>query len=75
VLVAISATTQATKVDNEVLKIGDQLRAAIIDNEPATTLREIAAHDGFRSIQSIGRMMVLDGILTIDEYQRNLIFN
>lgn len=59
----------------EVLRISDQLRAAIIDNQPATTLREIAAHDGFRSIQSIGRLMVLDGVLTIDEYQRNLIFN
>ena len=59
----------------EVLRISDQLRAAIIDNQPATSLREIAAHDGFRSIQSIGRLMVLDGVLTIDEYQRNLIFN
>lgn len=59
----------------EALRISDQLRAAIIDNQPATALREIAALDGFRSIQAIGRMMVLDGILTIDEYQRNLIFN
>jgi len=59
----------------EVLKIDDQLRAAIIANEPATTLREIALLGGFRTIQEIGRQMVLDGRLTIDEYQRNLIFN
>ncbi len=59
----------------EVLRISDQLRAAIIDNQPATALREIAALEEFRSIQDIGRLMVLDGRLTIEEYQRNLIFN
>ena len=59
----------------EVLRISDQLRAAIIDNQAATALREIAALEGFRSIQDIGRLMVLDGRLTIEEYQRNLIFN
>lgn len=59
----------------EVLKIDDQLRAAIIANEPATVLREIALSNRFRTIQEIGRQMVLDGRLTIDEYQRNLIFH
>lgn len=59
----------------EVLRISDHMRAAIIDNQPATALREIAALEGFRSIQEIGRLMVLDGRLTIEEYQRNLIFN
>ena len=59
----------------EVLRINDRLRAAIINNEPATTLREIALHDGFRPIQEIGRNMIQEGVLTIHEYQRNLIFN
>ena len=59
----------------EVLHINDKLRAAIINNEPATTLRDIALHDGFRPIQEIGRKMIQDGTLTIHEYQRNLIFN
>ncbi|OWF65888.1 hypothetical protein B6A14_09020 [Polynucleobacter hirudinilacicola] len=59
----------------EVLHINDKLRAAIINNEPATTLREIALHDGFRPIQEIGRAMIQDGVLTIHEFQRNLIFN
>ena len=58
----------------EVLKISDTLRTAIIDNQPANILREIAVHDGFRSIQEIGRTMVIDGRLTLYEYQRNLVF-
>lgn len=49
----------------EVLHINEKLRAAIINNEPATTLREIALHDGFRPIQEIGRTMIKDGVLTI----------
>ena len=59
----------------EALKISEKLRAAIIENLPATTLNEIALADGFRTMQDIGQKMVLDGVLTIDEYQRNLIFN
>jgi type IV pilus assembly protein PilB len=59
----------------EVLKIDDELRAAIIANESATALRDIALRNGFRTIQAIGRLMVLDGQLTIDEYQRTLIFH
>ena len=58
----------------EALKISDALRAAIIDEQPATQLKEIAAAEGFRRMQDIGQQMVMDGILSIDEYQRNLIF-
>lgn len=59
----------------EVLKISERLRAAIIANAPATELHQIAEQDGFRSIQEIGRQMIRDGSLTLDEYRRNLIFN
>ncbi len=59
----------------EALKISEKLRAAIIENLPATTLNEIALGDGFRTMQDTGQKIVLDGVLTIDEYQRNLIFN
>ncbi|WP_114636766.1 hypothetical protein [Polynucleobacter necessarius] len=48
----------------EVLKISDKLRAAIIDNAAATELQSIAADDGFRNIQEIGREMMRDGRLT-----------
>lgn len=58
----------------EALKISDALRAAIIDEKPATVLKEIAHAEGFRRMQDIGQQMVMDGILSIDEYQRNLIF-
>jgi len=59
----------------EVLKISDKLRAAIIDNAPATELQTIAMQEGFRSIQEIGREMMRDGRLTLDEYRRNLVFH
>ncbi|QWD89926.1 GspE/PulE family protein [Polynucleobacter sp. MWH-Braz-FAM2G] len=59
----------------EVLKISDKLRAAIIDNAAATELQRIAAEEGFRNIQEIGRDMMRDGRLTLDEYRRNLVFH
>lgn len=58
----------------EALKISDALRAAIIEEKPATQLKDIAHAEGFRRMQDIGQAMVMDGTLTIDEYQRNLIF-
>lgn len=58
----------------EVLKISDAMRVAII-SEDRRGLKEIAIQDGFRSMQDIGRKMVLDGVLTIEEYQNNLVFS
>ena len=58
----------------EVLKISDAMRAAIV-SEDRRSLKKIAEDDGFRSMQRIGRQMVLDGLLTIEEYQSNLVFN
>lgn len=58
----------------EVLKISDAMRAAIV-SEDRQSLKEIAERDGFRSMQIIGRQMVMDGVLTIEEYQNNLIFS
>lgn len=58
----------------EVLKISEPMRAAIV-SEDRRSLKKIAEEDGFRPMQAIGRQMVLDGILTIEEYQNNLVFN
>lgn len=58
----------------EVLKVSDELRMAII-SEDRKSLRAIAEKEGFRSMQKIGRQMVLDGLLTIEEYQNHLVFN
>lgn len=58
----------------EVLKISETMRAAIV-SEDRRSLKKIAEEDGFRPMQTIGRQMVMDGILTIEEYQNNLVFN
>lgn len=58
----------------EVLKISEAMRSAIV-SEDRRSLKKIAEEDGFRPMQVIGRQMVLDGILTIEEYQNNLVFN
>lgn len=58
----------------EVLRVNEEMRAAII-SEDRRSLRKIAEDDGFRSMQQIGRDMVMQGLLTIEEYQSNLVFN
>ena len=58
----------------EVLKISEAMRAAIV-SEDRRSLKKIAEEDGFRPMQAIGRQMVMDGVLTIEEYQNNLVFN
>ncbi len=58
----------------EVLRINEEMRAAIIA-EDRRDLRSIAERTGFRTMQMIGRDMICEGVLTIEEYQNNLIFN
>jgi len=58
----------------EVLRINEDMRAAI-NAEDRRTLKSIALADGFRSMQLIGREMIKQGSLTIEEYQNHLIFN
>ena len=50
------------------------MRIAIV-SEDRRSLKRIAEEDGFRPMQAIGRQMVMDGVLTIEEYQNNLVFN
>lgn len=58
----------------EVLKINEGMRSAII-SEDRRSLKSIADADGFRSMQLVGKEMVMQGTLTIEEYQSNLVFN
>lgn len=58
----------------EVLKISDAMRTAIVTEDRAS-LKKIAEEEGFRPMQAIGRQMILNGTLTIEEYQNHLVFN
>lgn len=59
----------------EVLKITEKLRAAIISEADEPTLTEVALQEGFRSMQHNGREMIMGGLLSVEEYERNLMFN
>ncbi len=58
----------------EVLRINEEMRAAI-NAEDRRGLKRIALDDGFRPMQTIGRDMIRQGTLTIEEYQNHLIFS
>lgn len=58
----------------EVLRINEEMRTAI-NAEDRRTLKSIALADGFRPMQAIGREMIKQGSLTIEEFQNHLIFN
>jgi type IV pilus assembly protein PilB len=59
----------------EVLRVDEELRSVIVEGGSATSLREIALRNGYKTMQEIGKDMIAEGILTLEEYQRNLIFN
>ena len=58
----------------EVLRIGDKLRAAIIA-EAADEMLEIAQQEGFRTMQQNGRGLIMRGLLSVEEYESNLMFS
>lgn len=57
----------------EILKVDQDLRAAIVNDASETVLRDLAVKAGFKTMQDIGREMVADGRLTVAEFQRNLL--
>lgn len=57
----------------EVLRINEEMRAAI-NAEDRRTLKSIALADGYRPMQMIGREMIKQGSLTIEEFQNHLVF-
>lgn len=58
----------------EVLRIGYKLRAAIIA-EKADQMTEIAQQEGFRTMQQNGRGLIMRGLLSVEEYESNLMFS
>ncbi len=57
----------------EVMPITDNVKEAIIGGKSDVMLKEVAKKDGFVSMQNVGRGLVRDGIITVEEYQRILI--
>ncbi len=56
----------------EVLRITKPLEEAILRNEQAPALLVAAKLDGFRTMQEIGRDLIKEGILSIEEFQTTL---
>lgn len=57
----------------EVLAITDVLREAILEGKSDVAIRDIAKKEGFIGMQEIGRGLIKDGIISVEEYQRILI--
>ncbi len=56
----------------EVLRITKALEEAILNNEQAPGLLAAAREDGFRTMQEIGRDLIVSGEISIEEYQSTL---
>lgn len=59
----------------EVLPIGEQIKGAITTNADLQSMRKIAVQEGFRSMQDNGRSLVVQGVISVAEYERNLSFD
>ena len=58
----------------EILPITPLLKQAIMDKADVMDLKKIALDDGFTSMQAVGRGFIQQGVLSVHEYQRILIF-
>ncbi len=56
----------------EVLKITPKIQDAILKNKTSPEIAQIAADEGFQSMQMVGAEMIREGKLSLDEYQRTL---
>ena len=56
----------------EVLSISDSIRQAILQRKGESRFRELAIEEGFSSMQTVSREMMLQGVISADEYTRVL---
>ncbi|HJO62973.1 MAG TPA: GspE/PulE family protein [Desulfobacterales bacterium] len=56
----------------EVLPISDSIRQAILQGKGESQFRELAIEEGFSSMQTASREMMLQGVISADEYRRVL---
>lgn len=59
----------------EVLRKTKHIEEAILRNEQAPQLLEAARHDGFKTMQEIGRELIRSGDISVEEYQRTLVMD
>lgn len=59
----------------EVLRISKELEEAILRNALAPEMLEAARIDGFETMQDIGRGMIKDRIISVEEYTRVLVLS
>jgi type IV pilus assembly protein PilB len=56
----------------EILKITKNVKSAILRKATTQEIKEAALKDNFRTMQDMGREMLLTGDLSFEEYQRVL---
>ena len=56
----------------EVLNVTKPIKEAILRKATTPELKEIAANEGFRTMQDMGKDMILSGDLNFREYDRVL---
>jgi len=59
----------------EVLRKTKHIEEAILRNEQAPQILDAARHDGFKTMQEIGREYIQKGIMSVEEYQRTLVMD
>ena len=59
---------------HEVLVVTNNLKEAILKDATDLEIKQIAQEkDGFKTMQDRGRQLILEGIITVEEYQRVLV--
>ena len=58
---------------HEVLLVTPFVKEAILANKSDMEIRDVALTEGFETMQDIGREMVADGTIAVEEYQRVLV--
>jgi type IV pilus assembly protein PilB len=54
----------------EVMRITPEIRDLITENAPVNSIRDVARHQGMRTLREVGLMKVLEGLTTVEEILR-----
>ena len=60
---------------HEVLEMTDNVKEEVLKGSSDIRIREVAAEEGFKTMQEVGRDLIREGVITVKEFQRILVLD
>lgn len=73
--VCMNTGVKGRRAVHEVLEMTDNVKEEVLKGSSDIRIREVAAEEGFKTMQEVGRDLIREGVITVTEFQRILVLD